>query len=125
MILDRLLRLEAVLAGAVAANQPEFHIDYIDWTDNNEQTRPAPARGALNSTTDVICLAAAPANGPVAAREITSGSWYNKDTASVTLTVKTDDGTTERIIIRKVLATLETLHFHGGKGGAGWYVTNA
>ena len=122
MILDKLVRLEAVLAGAVAANQPEFHIDYIDWTDDNEQTRPAPARGALNGVTDVICLAAAPSSGPVASREIIRGSWYNKDTASVTITVKTADGTTERIIIRKLLATLETLHF--GRG-VGWYVTNA
>ena len=115
MILDTTIRLEAVLAGAVAANQPEVHVDYVDWNPGNEQTAPATFRVALNSSTDVTILAAPVANSK---RQITNASIYNKDTASVTVTVKTDDGTTERIIIKAVLATLEVLLYDQN---AGWY----
>jgi hypothetical protein len=114
------IKLEAVLAGAVSANQPEYHVDYIDWTNDNQQTIPnEPSRGALNSTTDVTILTA-PTNNP--RREIQRISIYNKDTASVTVTVKTDDGTTERIIIKKTVATLDSLCWERGRG---WYMTNA
>ena len=120
MILNgTLMKLEAVLAGAVAANQPEVTVDYIDWNPQGAPTPPAQFRVALNSTTDVTILAA-PVGNPT--REPIRIAIYNKDTASVTVTVKTDDGTTERIIMKKVLATLETLHF---EKGSGWYTTNA
>ena len=119
MILIAGLRLEAVLAGAVSANQPEVHVDYKDWNSAGIATPPAPFRIVLNSGTDVIILAA-PTINPV--REPLLISIYNKVTASVTVTVKTDDGTTEFIKMKKVLATLETLHW---STISGWYVTNA
>ena len=125
MILVAGTKLEAVLAGAVAANQPEVHVDYFDWTNKSDtngntiRTPPASYPTALNSTTDVTILAAPVAN-PV--HEVT-GVWiYNKDTASVTVTVKTDDGTTERIIVKMAVATLKTLCW---EQGVGWYVTTA
>lgn len=113
MILGSSTKLEAVLAGAVSANQPEFHLNYIAWTNENVATTPAPARGALNNATDVSLLDA-PA-GIVVRHEIRDASIYNKDTASVTLTLKTDDGT-ERIICKVTLATLESLHYEQGHG---------
>lgn len=119
MILDPSSKLEAVLAGAVTANQPEVHVDYFDWNPQGEQTKPAPFRVALNSTTDVTILAA-PQVGFI--REVLRLSIYNKDTASVTVIIKTDDGTTERIICKATLLTLETLNFEKDRG---WYVTTA
>ena len=116
MILDTTLKLEAVLAGAVAANQPEVHVDYVDWSKDMEQTAPAAYRVALNSTTDVTILAA-PVQNPK--REPIEVNIYNKDTASVQVTVKTDDGTTERIIVRRTLTTLQTLCW---KRNVGWFV---
>ena len=113
MILDVTLKLEAVLAGAVAANQPEVHVDYVDWTKDNVQTPPTPFRVALNNTTDVTILAA-PVLNP--RREPVGITIYNKDTAAVTVTVKTDDGTTERIIEKKQLAAGETLVYEKGAG---------
>lgn len=113
MILTTLLRLEAVLAGAVSANQPEVHVDYVDWNLSNETTAPDTVRTALNSTTDVTILAA-PIMNPK--REVARMTVYNKDTASVTVIIKTDDGTTERIITRRTLLTLETLAFEKGVG---------
>lgn len=107
MILDNSIKLEGVLAGAVSANQPEFHVDYTVWNVQGAETRPEPARGALNSTNDVTLLAAATTQNE---RRQINGIWiYNKDTASVTVILKTDDGTTERIIARRTLLTLQTL----------------
>jgi len=116
MILDTTLRLEAVLAGAVAANQPEVHVDFVDWTPEGVQGVPATFRVALNSATDVTILAA-PVLNPK--REPIEINIYNKDTASVTVIVKTDDGTTEYIIVRRTLTTLQTLSW---KRNVGWFV---
>lgn len=117
MILDPSLTLEAVLAGAVATSQPEFHVDYVLYNKEGVKTKPAPFRGALNSTTDVTLLAP-PQQGFIA--EVLGVSIYNKDTASVTVEVKTTDGT-DRTIIKVTLATLETLHYGDGE----WYSTDA
>jgi len=115
VILDRTLKLEAVLAGAVAANQPEVHVDYMDHAPDGKPSVPGTFRVALNSNTDVTILAAPVAN-PI--REPIMVSVYNKDTSSVVVTIKTDDGTTERIIIKTTVQTGRTLFWE--KTG-GWY----
>jgi hypothetical protein len=107
------MRLEAVLAGAVATSQPEVHVDYVDWSNDGTRTSPAPYRTALNSASDVTILAA-PTFNPV--REPVYIGIHNKDTASVVVTVKTDDGTTERIVIKRTLAPdalLEYTKYYG------------
>lgn len=119
MILDTLTKLEIVLSGAVATNQLDVHVAYVDWNKSGVTTNPAIYRTASNSTTDVTILAA-PVQNPI--REVLRASIYNKDTASVTVIVKTDDGTTERIITKVTLATLETLNFEKDKG---WYAISA
>lgn len=110
------MNLQAVLGGAVAANQPEAHVVYVTWNVDGKPSKPAQSRTALNSNTDVNILTAPGINGHV--REPIRISIYNKDTASVLLIVKTDDGT-ERIIIRQTLLTLESLHW---EKGSGWQV---
>ncbi len=117
MILDTTLKLEIVLAGAVAANQVEVHVSYLDWNNKSgTQALPAFFRTASNNTTDVTILAA-PTGNPI--REILNIHIYNKDTASVTVTVKTDDGTTERIVVKQQLLTTETLSW---TKDAGWFI---
>ena len=117
MILDSTsLKLEAVLGGAVAANQPEVTVVFINYNVDGAPSKPATVRSALNSSTDVTILAAPSVDGHV--REPQFISIYNKDTASVTVTVKTDDGTTERILHKATLATLEALQYEKGRG---WY----
>lgn len=117
MILDSTTKLEAVLAGAVSANQPEVHVVYISYDASGIPSRPTQFRVALNSGTDVTILAAPTGNNQVL--EVIRISIYNKDTASVTLTVKTDNGTTEFIVLKQVLLTLESLIF---EKGAGWQI---
>ena len=116
MILDISTSLQCILAGAVSANQPEVHVDYVDWTPEGVRTPPASFRTALNSATDVTILAA-PVSNPK--REPIEVNIYNKVTASVVVTVKTDDGTTERIILKRTLTTLQTLVW---KSNVGWFV---
>ena len=120
MILDTNLKLEAVLAAAVAANQPEYHVSFRDRNKQGTYAEPGLARGALNSGTDVTLLAAPGESNP--RREIEAVSIYNRDTASVTVTVKTDDGTTERIVTRATLGTGQTLHFEKAQG---WYILDS
>jgi hypothetical protein len=112
LILDSSLTLEAVLAGAVATNQPEFHVDYVYWNQKSEVTRPATTRGALNSTTDVTLLSP-PQQGFIS--EVLRLSIYNSDTAAVTVTVKTTDGT-DRTERKRALAVGQTLSYERGSG---------
>jgi hypothetical protein len=116
LILDNSIALEAVLAGAVAANQPEYHVIYEVVNVQGETTRPEVIRGALNSNTDVTLLAAPTTQNE--RRKIIEISIYNKDTAAVTVTVKTDDATTERIIHKTFLDVGRTLFW---ERGVGWY----
>jgi hypothetical protein len=118
MILDlTTLKLESVLAAAVTANQPEVHVFYQVQNIKNEQSKKATYRTALNSTTDVTILAAPTTQGEI--REILTLQIYNKDTANVTVTVKTDDGTTERIMLKKLLLVGETLEWNRETG---WFI---
>lgn len=112
MILDTNLKLEAVLVAAVATTQPVYHVDYVDYNREGKETPPAQSRGALNSTTDVTLLAAPGDNNP--RREVRGISIYNGDTAAVTVTIKTDDGTTERIRIKESLDPGESLQWQRG-----------
>lgn len=120
MILNQTLTLEAVLYSESAVYQPEVTVDYVDWYSTGETTLPQTYRSALNGLTDVTILAAP--SQQTQAREVIRVSLYNKDTVSVLVTIKTTDGTTDRIISKQTLDTLETLHFEKDRG---WYKTPA
>lgn len=120
MILDStILKLEAVLAGAITTNQPEVHVDYFVWNNKlgETTTKPATFRTALNSTTDVTILAAPASPGYVF--EPFHICIYNKDTVAITVIVKTDNGTTEYIQVKQTIASLKSLIW---ERGVGWYV---
>lgn len=116
MILERgVTSLNAVLAGAVSANQPEVHIDYEDCGEGGSRKTRATQRTALNSTTAVEILASPLM---VDLREVLELSIHNKDTANATVTVTTAGGT-DRIVVKQTLLPNETLGY--SKYG-GWYV---
>lgn len=119
MILNRSTKLEAVLAGAVASTQPEVQVSFIEYNPDGVVTPPDYFRVALNNASDVTILAAPVFNF---IRELLRVAIYNKDTASITVTVKTDDGTTERIERKVTLLVGETLSFEKGRG---WYAMDA
>jgi hypothetical protein len=120
LILDTNLRLEAVLAGAITTSQPEYHVCFVDWNQNAETTPPAVSRGALNSTSDVTILAAPGSVNP--RREVQKLVIYNKDTVPATVTVKTDDGTTERIERKASVPASASLCW---EKDVGWYISTA
>src|SRR5262245_13340284 len=97
-------KLQAVLAGAVATTQPQAVVCYSD--DNGTTYVGGKQLTALNSTTDVDILAA-PAASTV--RDVDYCSIYNRDTASITVTVKYDISAVDSIIITTTIATGETL----------------
>ena len=119
-------RLQAVLAGAVTANQLQCTVGFFDLIASTgqfitlETVRGGRKNQTTNNTTDVnIC------DGPAAQGTLRSIDYvkiYNADTAAATVIVKTDDATTESIHIRATLATLETLYYEDKEG---WYSTDA
>lgn len=108
-----LISLQAVLAGAPATSQPECHVWYYDVPaqakETNEEYKIFMYRSVANSGTDVVICPAPPTSGTT--RHIVCFAYHNKDTASVVLVIKTDDGTTERVMLKKTLTTLQTLWY--------------
>ena len=110
------LNIQAVLSG-VASTQPEVSVSFFPWNVDGKPGTPASHRTVLNSTTDVTILPAPKTQNAV--NEPVSMALYNKDGATVTVTVKSDDGTTEIILRKATLAPSATL---GWEKGEGWYV---
>ncbi len=107
---------QAVLAGAVSSDQPEFQATYgklnagvLDSYLTNQ--------GELNSTTDVNIVAG------VASRQIgiKTISVFNRDNAQVTITFKKDISATDRLIYRATLEANESVHYESERG---WYICN-
>ena len=117
MILDSTLRLEIILTAAKTTNDMDVTVDYKDWNVEGKTTKPGTFRAASNGVTDVIILAAPIVVGTI--REPLRVAVYNKDTVDKIAIIKTDNGTTEFIEVRKTLLTLQTLAW---EKGVGWYV---
>lgn len=121
--LDKTTRkLQIVLGGAVATTDAECTVSYYDVPSQTKLNDFSEYRGALqvsvsDDTTDVDICAAPTVAGTV--RNIDYINIYNKDSASIQVTVKIDDGGTETILIRRTLTTLQTLFY---EDGAGWIV---
>lgn len=111
--------LQAVLAGAIATTQPQATVSFSDDDAANATYTGGTTVTTLNGTTDVT-ICAAPATSIV--RDIDFVSIFNRDTASITLSIKYDISATDSIIITVTLLTLETLQY---VHGAGWACLDA
>lgn len=114
---DDTQKFQAVLAGAVNSDQPEFQASYGQLDADGLDTY-ATNQGELNSTTDVDLVAG------VAGKQlgIKSISVFNKDDAQVIITFKKDISATDRFLYRVVLEVNESVHYESDRG---WYVTSA
>lgn len=112
-------KLEIVLAGSVTTSQLEINAYYFDQFPQ-QQSQPASGHKATqsNNTTDVTVVAAPALQG--IRRNVHTFSCYNKDTASAIVTVKVDDGGTERILVKQTLNSGDSLNY---EHGAGWTFT--
>lgn len=114
--------LQAVLAGAITTSQPQAVVSFFDENVQGEDTRGADQENNLNSSTDVTICSALGTGKEGFTRNIDTLTIYNRDTASVTVTVKIDDATVETILVKATLATAETL---GYDHESGWWVQTA
>jgi hypothetical protein len=107
LILDSTTKsLKAVLSANVTSTQPDFA---VAWADNNgSDFTEGSTDGVLNNTTD-ITLVSAPASST--RRLVRNIFIYNKDTASVTVTLKYDNNGTQRVFRKITLAAGETYTF--------------
>lgn len=111
IVLDSSTKLQAVLAGAITSSQLPIN---VSWNDSTS-TGPSPGitRSTTNSTTAVDILAA-PASS--VQRFVKQISVYNGDTASATITIRTNNGGTTRQIFKCALAVGYTLSYDDSKG---------
>lgn len=105
--------LEVVLAGAITTNQCPLIAAYTDVASDATTCVPTSSDGQTNSTTAVTWVTA-PGTGSV--RQIAYLSLYNADTASVTATVRINNGTTTRILRKFTLAPGESFAYKEGNG---------
>lgn len=95
----------------------DYHIDYIAYTSDGRPSVPGAARGVISASADVIML---PIPTGVQVRyEPVGGSIYNTGAGAIVCKIKTDDGTTERLIIKQGLGAGETLQYNKN---VGWFV---
>lgn len=107
-------KIQAVLGGAVAANQPQCYASYRDFTGSTGADYDAGRNGInTNGNTD-IDLVGSPSSGK--RRVIDFLSIHNRDTANVTPTIKLDANGTEFILWRATLAPDERVEYSDGVG---------
>lgn len=114
MILTGAQKLEIVLGGAVTTSQLPWVANYYADRAGGGVARKV-GHGTTNSATSVDVVAA-PNSGDVTVIEYLSVR--NSDTVNAIVTLRLDDGGTERIIASFDLATLERLEYVRGAGFA-------
>lgn len=117
MILDTTTKtIRAYLAGAPAANQPEYNVSWADHKPTQRLLTPGHDGGVLTGATPKVLIAAP---GASEQRNV-KGIWiFNADTAAVTITVDVYNGTVGRRWIRGILETLWVLAW---EYGGTWHV---
>ena len=104
LVLDTTTKtIKVAMSGAAATSNPEFTVAYADSTSSS--LTEGALDGALNGTSDVTVVSAPASSTRRVIKWITI---ENKDTASVTLTVKYDNNGTQRIIANVTLAVGDT-----------------
>lgn len=103
--------LEAVLAGAIAANQLPIMASFVDVTTTTYA--PGSSDGATNSTTGVTAVAAPAASTQ---RQVKLLSFFNADTAPATITVRLNNNGTLRTL-HKVTLAIGSMLFYTDTGG--------
>src|SRR3990167_8658875 len=109
---------EVVLADAITTTQLAWIVHYEHISTENQQTLNS-ANGATNSTTAVTVLSAPQAGSR---KSINSFSLYNADTVTATATIRLNDNSTMRTIVKVALLTGDHLIY---TSASGWYVLSS
>ena len=116
MYLNSTDKLEIVLGGTVVANQAEFNTSYQDITSAGMTLPQLRSQGVTNNAVTVDLVTAPAAS---TARQVIHINVYNKDTASITVTIKKDVSGTEYILVNQTLQAGDTLQW---SREAGWSI---
>ncbi len=109
--------LEVVLAGAITTNQLPI---VSSWADKTTTTfTPGKTTTATNSTSTVTIVAAPAASTQ---REVHSINVYNADTVAATITIRENDNSTLRPLVKITLNVGDTLFYTHANG---WRVTDS
>jgi hypothetical protein len=115
--------LQIDLAGAVAANELQWSVEYVNRSKDGKAEHPTMARGVTAGTTDTEMVPAPTQQwGGGIVRDIKNIQVYNPDTSAATVTIQILDGTTKCTMIKATLQPTETLAY---EEGAGWQVLTA
>jgi len=110
-------KLQAVLAGAVTANQLPI---LVSWSDKTSTTYTGGSTPINTNSTTAVDICAAP--GASTVRDIDYVSVRNADTAAATVTIRYNDNATTYDICKATLAVGDHLvYVHG----SGWQVIDA
>lgn len=104
-------KLQAVLAGAVTANQLACAVFY---SDHSASAYDGGSQMTLTSDTTQVDICAAP--GASTVRDIDFVSIRNRDTATATVTVMIDISTVDTELVKVILAVGDTLQYIHGHG---------
>lgn len=109
-------KLQIVLAGAVAATQPDIVVSYYDKTAT---AITGGTQCSVGNNTTAVDICAAPAASTM--RDVDLINIKNNDSAAVTATVRFNDNATLYKLITIILAVGDTLEYtHAG----GWDILN-
>lgn len=113
MLLTTAQKLQVVLAGAITTSQLQVQTSYVDFPSAN----PGGFGVLTNSTTDVDIVAAP----SVGLRRVVELTVYNADTVNATVSIKVDEGGTDKIKVKVLLNPGQSLSY----GSDGWQVVTA
>ena len=113
-------KLQGLLAGAVATTQPDVVVCFRDVKRKIQADFVAQTKVTTTSGASAVDICDAP--DPAVVREVDTITITNNDTASVSATVRYNDGVSTYKIITVTLLTLENLCY---AAGLGWRVVDA
>lgn len=114
-------KIQIVLGAAITTNQLEITTHFYDTTPQATTTviRGGSKLSNSNDTTDVDIVEAPALQGII--RNVHTITVHNKDTVLSTVSVKIDDGGTEKILVKMTIASGDTLTYDDGFG---WQVSS-
>ena len=108
--------IEVKLDGSVATTQASV---VVFWADHTTSTLVPGCTDVLTNNTTAVAIVGAPAANTQ--RQVKTITIYNGDTHNITLTVRINDNSVIRNILKIIMAPSDTLQYQEGKG---WSVIN-
>lgn len=111
--------LQAILAGAISTTNPDVTVSFTDYGNKLDPSKPVTTKLTAMNGANAVTICDAPDKGVT--REVDSIDLHNRDTATVTATIRYNDNGTTYKIITAALLTGESLHYAQG----GWRALDA